>query len=122
MQTRRRGRWRENQKCLLIPGDVRDAHFCDQAVDQVVETFGRLDILVNNAVYQQSRTRLEEITEDQWDTTFRTNVYGYFFMAKAALRHLKPGGVIINTGSITGLEGSTTLLDYAASKVLVSHF
>jgi NAD(P)-dependent dehydrogenase (short-subunit alcohol dehydrogenase family) len=112
----------ENQKCLLIPGDVRDAHFCDQAVDQVVETFGRLDILVNNAAYQQSRTRLEEITEDQWDTTFRTNIYGYFFMAKAALRHLKPGGVIINTGSITGLEGSTTLLDYAASKGAIHAF
>jgi NAD(P)-dependent dehydrogenase (short-subunit alcohol dehydrogenase family) len=112
----------EKQKCLLIPGDVRDFQFCNHAVDQVVETFGRLDILVNNAAYQQSQTRLEDISEDQWDDSFRTNIYGYFFMAKSALRYLKRGAAIINTGAIAGLEGSQTRIDYAATKGAIHAF
>jgi NAD(P)-dependent dehydrogenase (short-subunit alcohol dehydrogenase family) len=113
---------REGRRAQLIPGDVRDAEFCRRAVEQTVEEFGHLDILVNNAAFQQHQKSLEEVTEEQWDQTFRTNIYGYFFMAKAALQFLKKGGVIINTGSITGLEGSKELLDYSATKGAIHAF
>src|SRR5690606_31150502 len=97
-----------------LPGDVRDFDYCTNAVKQVVEHFGKLDILVNNAAFQQHQSSPEELSLEQWDTTFRTNIYGYFYMVKAALPYLKPGSSIINTGSITGLEGSGELLDYSA--------
>ncbi|HUQ68806.1 MAG TPA: SDR family oxidoreductase [Planctomycetaceae bacterium] len=113
---------KEGRQALLISGDVTDRDFCDRAVDQTVEKFGRLDILVNNAAYQETRERLEDITDDDWDLTFRTNIYGYFYLARAALRHLKPGGVIINCGSITGLEGNKTLIDYASTKGAIHAF
>lgn len=113
---------REGRRALLIPGDVRDAEFCRQAVEQTVREFGHLDILVNNAAYQQHQKSLEDITEEQLDITFKTNIYGYFFMAKAALAHLKEGGAIINTGSITGLEGSKELLDYSSTKGAIHAF
>ncbi|MDZ4683626.1 MAG: SDR family oxidoreductase [Planctomycetaceae bacterium] len=113
---------KEGRQALLISGDVTDRGFCDRAVDQTVERFGRLDILVNNAAYQETRERLEEITDDDWDLTFRTNIYGYFYLARAALRHLKAGGVIINCGSITGLEGNKTLIDYASTKGAIHAF
>lgn len=113
---------REGRRALLIPGDVRDAEFCRQAVGQTVREFRHLDILVNNAAFQQHQKSLEDITEEQLDITFKTNIYGYFFMAKAALEHLKEGGVIINTGSITGLEGSKELLDYSATKGAIHAF
>src|SRR6185436_1416259 len=93
-----------------------------KVVDSTVKNFGRLDILVNNAAYQQHQESLEEISEAQWDRTFKTNIYGYFFMAKAALPHLRKGSAIINTGSITGLEGSKELLDYAATKGAIHAF
>ncbi|HKS29608.1 MAG TPA: SDR family oxidoreductase [Pyrinomonadaceae bacterium] len=113
---------REGRRALLIPGDVRDAEFCRQAVDRTVRELGRLDILVNNAAFQQHQLSLEDITEEQLDMTFKTNIYGYFFMAKAALQHLTEGAVIINTGSITGLEGSKELLDYSATKGAIHAF
>lgn len=112
----------EGRRCLLIPGDVTDAAFCRAAVDQVVKEFGKLDILVNNAAFQNTQENIEEVTDEQWDRTFRTNIYGYFFMAKAALAHMKPGSAIINTGSITGLEGSKHLLDYSATKGAIHAF
>ena len=112
----------EGRRALLLPGDVRDREFCKQAVQRTVEEFGKLDVLVNNAAYQQSRPSLEEISDDDWDTTFRTNIYGYFQMAKAALKHLPEGGAIINCGSITGLEGSKNLIDYAATKGAIHAF
>jgi NAD(P)-dependent dehydrogenase (short-subunit alcohol dehydrogenase family) len=112
----------EGQKALLLPGDVTQFAFCLDAINRTVETFGRLDILVNNAAYQQHAERLEDISEEQWDHTFRTNIYGYFHMAKAALPHLKSGGAIINSGSITGLEGSKKLLDYSATKGAIHAF
>jgi NAD(P)-dependent dehydrogenase (short-subunit alcohol dehydrogenase family) len=113
---------REGRRCLLIAGDVRDASFCREAVGRTAREYGRLDILVNNAAFQQSQPSLEEVTDEQWDTTFRTNIYGYFHMAKAALPHLKEGASIINTGSITGLEGSKELLDYSATKGAIHAF
>lgn len=112
----------EGRRALLIPGDVRDAEFCRRAVQQAAEEFGHLDILVNNAAFQQHQKSLEDVTEEQWDQTFKTNIYGYFYMARAALRFLKAGGVIINTGSITGLEGSKELLDYSATKGAIHAF
>jgi NAD(P)-dependent dehydrogenase (short-subunit alcohol dehydrogenase family) len=113
---------REGQRCLLVAGDVTDREFCEEAVEATLREFGRLDILVNNAAYQKHRAGLDEITWEQWDRTFRTNIYGYFGMAKAALPHLKRGSAIVNTGSITGLEGSKELLDYSATKGAIHAF
>jgi NAD(P)-dependent dehydrogenase (short-subunit alcohol dehydrogenase family) len=118
----RRAVEKEGRETLLLPGDVTDRKFCDTAVSQTVKTFGRIDILVNNAAYQETRKGLETITDDEWDVTFRTNIYGYFYMARAALAHLPAGGSIINTGSITGLEGSKDLLDYATTKGAIHAF
>ena len=112
----------EGRRCLLIPGDVSDSTFCKEAVELVVSQFGKLDILVNNAAFQQSQLSLEDITDEQLDTTFRTNIYGYFFMARAALPHLKKGAVILNTGSVTGEQGHKELLDYAATKGAIHNF
>ncbi len=111
-----------DQRCLLLPGDVSDPDFCQDAVQHTMDAFGRLDILVNNAAFQQHQESLEGLSEEQWDHTFRTNIYGYFHMAKAALPHLKEGSAIINTGSITGLEGSKQLLDYSATKGAIHAF
>lgn len=107
---------------LLIPGDVSRPEFCREAVERTVQRFRQLDILVNNAAFQQHREGLEKLPDEQWDRTFRTNIYGYFYMTKAALPHLGPGGVILNTGSITGLEGSRQLLDYASTKGAIHAF
>jgi NAD(P)-dependent dehydrogenase (short-subunit alcohol dehydrogenase family) len=110
------------RQTLLLPGDVKDPDYCEEAVSRVVSEFGRLDILVNNAACQQHRDGLEQIPADEWDVTFRTNIYGYFYMAKAALPHLPRGGCILNTGSEVGLEGSGRLLDYAATKGAIHAF
>jgi NAD(P)-dependent dehydrogenase (short-subunit alcohol dehydrogenase family) len=112
----------EGKRALLIPGDVRSSAFCNEAVARTVKEFGRLDVLVNNAAYQQHQETIEDITEEQLDRTFRTNIYGYFYMTRAALTHLKPGSAIVNTGSITGLEGSKQLLDYSATKGAIHAF
>ena len=112
----------EGRRALLIPGDVTDSSFCRRAVEAAVREFGRLDILVNNAAYQQHLPSLEDITDEQLDRTFRTNIYGYFYMARAALPHLKRGAAIINSGSVTGIEGSKELLDYASTKGAIHTF
>ena len=112
----------EGRRALLLPGDVSDPAFCERAVRRCTEELGRLDVLVNNAAFQEHRDGLAEISDEQWDRTFRTNVYGYFFMARAAARHLPEGGAIVNTGSITGLEGHGELLDYSASKGAIHAF
>jgi NAD(P)-dependent dehydrogenase (short-subunit alcohol dehydrogenase family) len=112
----------EGQEVISIKGDVRKAAFCKRAVDQTVKEFGRIDILVNNAAFQQHQPDIEEITDQQWDNTFKTNIYGYFYMAKAAIPYLPKGSAIINTGSITGLEGSKELLDYSATKGAIHAF
>jgi NAD(P)-dependent dehydrogenase (short-subunit alcohol dehydrogenase family) len=112
----------EGRRALLIPGDVQSSAFCTEAVDRTVKSFGRLDVLVNNAAYQQHQDSLEDITDEQLDRTFRTNIYGYFYMTRAALPHLPPGSTIIKTGSVTGLEGSQQLLDYSATKGAIHAF
>jgi NAD(P)-dependent dehydrogenase (short-subunit alcohol dehydrogenase family) len=121
-QTTRKAVEAEGRRALLIPGDVQQSEFCVEAVERTVEAFGRLDIVVNNAAYQQHQESIEDITDQQLDRTFRTNIYGYFYMTRAALPHLKAGATIINTGSITGLEGSKQLLDYAATKGAIHAF
>jgi NAD(P)-dependent dehydrogenase (short-subunit alcohol dehydrogenase family) len=112
----------QNRRALLIAGDVTSSEFCASAVEETVSTLGKLDILVNNAAYQKNQESIDDLTEEQWDKTFRTNIYGYFYMVKAAMRHLKQGSCIINTGSITGLEGESTLLDYASTKGAIHAF
>lgn len=112
----------EGRRCLLIPGDVRESSFCDQAVQATVDAFGWIDILVNNAAYQHHQQSIEDITDDQLERTFHTNIFGYFYMARAAVRHMQPGSAIINTGSITGLEGSGSLLDYSSTKGAIHSF
>jgi NAD(P)-dependent dehydrogenase (short-subunit alcohol dehydrogenase family) len=112
----------EGCRCLLIPGDVSKSDFCQTAIEKTVNKFGKLDILVNNAAYQQHQKSLEDITDEQLEKTFRTNIMGYFFMARAALPHLSEGSAIVNTGSITGLEGSKDLLDYSATKGAIHAF
>ena len=106
----------EGRKALAISGDVRDRAFCRKAVTKVTKAFGRLDVLVNNAAFQVHAPDFEQMSEEHFETTFRTNLSGYFHMAQAALAHLKPGGSIVNTGSITGIDGSKQLIDYATTK------
>ncbi|MDB5824759.1 MAG: short-chain dehydrogenase/reductase [Herminiimonas sp.] len=113
---------KEGRRCLLLPGDVKDAGFCQSAVQRTVETFGKLDVLVNNAAFQEHAARIEDISEEHFDETIRTNIYGYFHMAKAAVPHLKQGGSIINTGSETGLFGNANLLDYSTTKGAIHAF
>lgn len=112
----------EGRQCLLIPGDVQDAAFCKEAVAQVVKHFGKLNVLVNNAAYQQHTDTLPEISDEKWDKTLRTNITAYFYMAREALKHLKEGDSIINTGSVTGLRGSAQLLDYSSTKGAIHAF
>ena len=112
----------EGRRCLAIAGDVKDSAFCRKAVDRVVRDLGGLDVLVNNAAFQEHADSLQDISDERFDETLRTNVYGYFYMARAAMRHLKRGGSIINTGSVVGLEGSPKLLDYATTKGAIHAF
>jgi NAD(P)-dependent dehydrogenase (short-subunit alcohol dehydrogenase family) len=112
----------EGRKALLLPGDVTDPDYCEECVDRTFNELGSLDILVNNAAYQKNQESIEDIDFEQLDRTFRTNFYGYFYMAKAAVPRMKKGSCIINTGSITGLEGEKTLLDYSATKGAIHAF
>jgi NAD(P)-dependent dehydrogenase (short-subunit alcohol dehydrogenase family) len=112
----------EGRSAFAIAGDVQKPEFSRRAVRKTIDKLGKLDILVNNAAFQQHQESLEEVTEEQWDRTFKTNIYGYFFMTRAALPHLEKGSAIINTGSITGLEGSKHLLDYASTKGAIHAF
>jgi hypothetical protein len=107
---------KEGRKCITISGDVADAAFCRDAVVEVVRAFGKLDILVNNAAFQEHVNTFEDLTEEHFDRTVKTNLYGYFHMAKAAVPHLKEGAAIVNTGSVTGLLGNKDLLDYSMTK------
>jgi NAD(P)-dependent dehydrogenase (short-subunit alcohol dehydrogenase family) len=112
----------EGRRCILLKGDVRRTAFCERAVRQTVKSFGRLDILVNNAAFQMHADRLEDITDERMDLTLQTNVAGYMRMARAAIPHLKNGSSIINTGSRTGLKGSHNLIDYSATKGAIHAF
>jgi len=112
----------EGRRCIAIAGDVKDPAFCEDAVAHVVDVFGRLDVLVNNAAFQQHSDTIEDISDDRFQETLQTNIGGYFHMARAALPHMREGGSIINTGSETALFGSKHLLDYSATKGAVHAF
>ena len=113
---------KRGRRCLSIAGDVGDEEFCIESVKQTVKEFGRLDIVVNNAAEQHPQESLEKITAQQLERTFRTNIFSYFFIAKAALKHLRKGGSIINTTSVTAYRGSPSLLDYSATKGAIVSF
>ena len=106
----------EGRRCILMPGDVTSPAYCRKAVARTVKELGGLDVLVNNAAFQVHSADFEDLTEKHFDTTLKTNLYGYFHMAKAAVRHMKPGSAIVNTGSVTGIEGSKALVDYSMTK------
>lgn len=112
----------EGRQAISIAGDITKPKFPANAIKKTLDQFGRLDILVNNAAYQQHQKTIADVSEEQWDRTFKTNIYGYFRMAKAAIPHLQKGSAIINTGSITGLDGSKELLDYSATKGAIHAF
>jgi NAD(P)-dependent dehydrogenase (short-subunit alcohol dehydrogenase family) len=113
---------RLGRKCLMLDGDLTDSRFCETIVAETVRKLGKLDILVNNAAFQQHQDTLEDITDQQLEHTFRTNILAFFRVTRAALKHLPPGGAIVNTGSITGLNGSDKLLDYASTKGAIHAF
>ena len=113
---------RHGRRCLLFDGDVGDEAFCRDVVDRSVRELGRVDVLVNNAAEQHPKESIEEITEEQLTRTFRTNIFSYFFMTKAALPHLPEGGAIVNTTSVTAYRGSGHLLDYASTKGAIVAF
>ena len=108
--------------CLTFAGDVADRDVCRRVIDETLARLGRLDILVNNAAEQHPQEKLEDISEEQWEKTFRTNIFGMFQMTKAALPHLKKGASIINTTSVTAYKGSPQLLDYSATKGAITAF
>ena len=106
----------EGRRCIAFAGDVKDKAFCVHTVKCVVKDLGRLDILVNNAAFQVHTKDILDLTEEHFDETLKTNLYGYFFMAQAAVPHMEPGSAIVNTGSITGIDGSKELVDYSMTK------
>jgi NAD(P)-dependent dehydrogenase (short-subunit alcohol dehydrogenase family) len=110
------------RRCLLVAGDVGQERFCRKAVGQTVKELGKIDILVNNAAEQHPQESIEKITEKQLGHTFRTNIFSFFFMTKAAMKHLKKGAAIINTTSVTAYKGSAHLLDYSSTKGAITAF
>ncbi len=112
----------ERRRCLTIAGDVANESFCNQAVEQTVKQFGRLDVLVNNAAEQHVTEEIEKITEEQLRSTFQTNIFSMFFLTKAALKHIPSGGAIINTTSVTAFKGSPKLIDYSSTKGAIVAF
>ncbi|MDN3451405.1 SDR family oxidoreductase [Planococcus sp. APC 3906] len=112
----------EGRRCILIAGDIGDEAFCQEAVGKVMDEFGKLDILVNNAAEQHVQDSLKDISAEQLERTFRTNVFGMFHLTKAALEHLKPGSSIINTTSITAFQGMPELIDYSSTKGAILSF
>jgi NAD(P)-dependent dehydrogenase (short-subunit alcohol dehydrogenase family) len=106
----------DSRQCLLIAGDVSKQKFCEKAVARALKEFNKLDVLVNNAAFQVHSSRFEDLTAEHFDETLKTNLYGYFYMSRAALPHLPPGSAIVNTGSVTGLLGNESLVDYSMTK------
>ncbi|MBO9708975.1 MAG: SDR family oxidoreductase [Caulobacter sp.] len=106
----------EGRRAILLPGDVADPAYAKAAVERTVKELGKLDVLVNNAAFQEHVTDFEDLTPEHFDRTLKTNLYGYFHMAQAAVKVLPPGGAIVNTGSVTGLLGNKDLLDYSMTK------
>ncbi|QND60641.1 SDR family oxidoreductase [Mesorhizobium huakuii] len=106
----------EGRRCIILRGDVADRGFCRKAVTATIKQLGGLDVLVNNAAFQVHSSDFADLTEEHFDTTLKTNLYGYFHMAQEAVTHMKPGSAIVNTGSITGIDGSKELVDYSMTK------
>ena len=118
----KRGVEAAGRRCLLLPGDVSRRRTCDAIVQRTVKAFGRLDILVSNAAHQTRKQNLQQVSDQEFDRTFKTNVYAYFWLARAALKHMKAGGVILATSSETGIFGSPLLPDYSATKGAINAF
>ncbi len=110
------------RKCVLVPGDLSDPAHCRAVVDRAVQEFGGVDILVNNAAFQMMRHSLDEISDEEWDYTFRLNVGAYFHLAKAAVPHMKPGSSIIGSSSVNSDSPNPTLAPYAATKAAIANF
>jgi NAD(P)-dependent dehydrogenase (short-subunit alcohol dehydrogenase family) len=117
-------RWVEQagRKCVLMPGDIADPAHCRAIIVRAVQEFGRIDILVNNAAFQMSREQIEDIPDEEWDFTFRTNITAMFHLCKAAVPHMKPGSSILNTSSVNSDMPKPTLLPYAATKAAIANF
>lgn len=113
---------KEGRRCLLMPGDLTDEWFCKELVEKTVAALGKLDILVSNAAHQNRKQSLLDITSDEWDKTFKTNIYAAFHLTRAALPHMKPGSAIIMTSSEVSLEGSEALVDYGSTKGALNGF
>jgi len=112
----------EGRRCLLVPGDVTKRRYCDSLVATTARKLGRLDILVSNAAHQARKKSLARVTDEEFDRTFKTNIYAYFWLARAALKHMKRGGVILASSSVTGILGSKELPDYSATKGAINAF
>lgn len=112
----------EQRRCLTIAGDIGDEQFCQHAVEQIVKELGHLDILVNNAAEQHPQKSIDQISAEQLERTFKTNIFSFFYTVKATLKHLKKGSAIINTASVTAYRGSPELLDYSATKGAIVAF
>ncbi|MEY2438671.1 MAG: hypothetical protein QOI34_56 [Verrucomicrobiota bacterium] len=112
----------QGRRCILIPGVVGDELFCSNAIDETVDAFGKLDVLVNNAAEQHPQDSIEKISRDQLERTFRTNIFAMFYLVKAAMKHLKKGAAIVNTTSVTAYKGSPQLLDYSSTKGAIVAF
>jgi NAD(P)-dependent dehydrogenase (short-subunit alcohol dehydrogenase family) len=113
---------KEGQRCLQLPGTLEDARFCRDAVERTVRELGKLDILVSNAAYQTRKEKIEDITDEEWDRTFRINIDAYFRLVRAAVPHMKAGAAIIASSSSTSIKGSENLLDYSATKGAINAF
>ncbi|HLO86247.1 MAG TPA: SDR family oxidoreductase [Nostocaceae cyanobacterium] len=114
----------ENQgrRAVTIAGDITDENFCRQVIERTVDEFGKLDILVNNAAEQHPQQSIEDISQEQLERTFRTNIFSMFYLTKAAVKHLQPGSSIINTTSVTAYKGHSQLLDYSSTKGAIVAF
>ena len=121
---RETARWveRAGRKCVLVAGDISDAGHCRSIVAQAVAAFGRLDILVNNAAFQMAHETLDEVSDEEWAHTFAVYIHSQFYLAKAALPHLKPGSSIINTTSVVSVKAPPILIPYAATKAAIANF
>ncbi len=112
----------EGRRCIRISGDVGDENFCREAIEKTVRTFGKIDILVNNAAVQFYTESIEEVTSERLEQTFRTNIFSHFYMVKASIKHLKEGSTIINTASVTAYKGNPKLLEYSSTKGAIVAF
>lgn len=112
----------QGRRCLLLPGDIGDEKFCADCVGKIIDEYKKIDILVNNAGEQHPQNSIEDISKEQLERTFKTNIFGMFFITKAAMPHLKEGSVIINTSSVTAYKGDERLIDYSATKGAVTTF